>query len=90
MCTCLKYVNSTEKDYIKNLLKQYKKEDIKKEQYDPNNFIDFCFVKMQYDTDNSDCYICLKPLKLDSVKIYKLDDNKGYIKSNCFLICPDH
>lgn len=90
MCTCLNYCNYAQKININNLIKLCKKEDTEKEQHDPDNFIDFCFVIMQHQTDNSECFLCLKPLNLESLKIYKVDNNQGFIKSNSFLICNNH
>ena len=73
------------------MIKGSKCSDIKKNRYDPNNFIDKCFLEMLMD-ESMECYDCDIEMQLINYDdtlctIRRLDDKIGHTKANCVLSC---
>jgi hypothetical protein len=73
------------------MIKHSKHRDKKSNLYDPNNFIDKCFLKGLMD-ESMQCYYCSIIMQLinynDSLcTIERLNNQIGHIKSNCVLAC---
>jgi hypothetical protein len=77
---------------IKYMIGNSKHKDKKKNNYDPVNFIDKCFVKNLIEDCEDKCYYCncemqyiIKQSNLASIE--RLNNSLGHIKSNCVISC---
>ena len=78
---------------LKNMISDSRRTDKKYKRYDPNNFIDYCFLEGLYE-DYPNCYwqdcnikLQYKDYKGDLATIERLDNSIGHIKSNCVFAC---
>ena len=76
---------------INNWISHSRSSDKKRDRYDPNNFIDKCFLKGLVE-DYPNCYYCTIPLQYikfqdDLSTIERIDNSRGHIKSNCVIAC---
>ena len=88
--TC-KECNNSKQITIKNMIQQSRQNDIKKNRYNANNFIDYCFISSLVD-ESTKCYYCrvqMQFIEFNSTlcTIEQLDNTIGHIKSNCVLAC---
>lgn len=86
-----KSCSDSKKIIIENMVKHSKYRDIKSNLYDPNNFIDKCFIKALMD-ESMNCHYCQIVMQLVDyddtlVTIERIDNQIGHIKSNCILAC---
>ena len=73
------------------MIRHSKEADIKKDLYDANNFIDYCFISSLVD-ESTKCYYCKVQMQFIEYNstlctIERLDNKIGHIKSNCVLAC---
>ena len=76
---------------ISKMIRHSKEADIKKDLYDANNFIDYCFISSLVD-ESTKCYYCKVQMQFIEYNstlctIERLDNKIGHIKSNCVLAC---
>jgi hypothetical protein len=75
----------------KRMIKNSREADKKYNRYDPDNFIDKCFLEGLFE-DSQNCHYCNVDFtyneKIDTfVTIERLNNSIGHIKSNCVLAC---
>jgi len=88
---CCKTCSDPIKISIQGWIKHSKKSDKKYNRYDPDRFIDKCFLK-ELIKEYPQCYYCKVELQYieynDTLAtIERLNNNIGHIKSNCVLCC---
>jgi antitoxin component YwqK of YwqJK toxin-antitoxin module len=90
---CKECMNDEQKiEYIqKTMISSSRSFDKKKDLYDPDNFIDKCFLEGLFE-DYQNCHYCGVDFtyneKCDTfVTIERLNNTIGHIKSNCVLAC---
>ena len=93
--TCKQCMNDEQKiEFIqKRMISSSRSDDKKKDRYDPDNFIDKCFLEGLFE-DLQNCHYCDVEFtyneKCDTfVTIERLNNSIGHIKSNCVLACWD-
>lgn len=80
------------KEYIqKTMITHSRQTDRKYNRYDPDNFIDKCFLEGLFE-ENDTCHYCSVKFTYNErcdtlVTIERLNNNIGHIKSNCVLAC---
>ena len=86
-------MNDEEKiEYIqKTMIKSSRQKDKKYNRYDPDNFIDKCFLTELFE-DSTTCHYCSVEFTYNErcdtyVTIERLNNNIGHNKSNCVLAC---
>jgi len=89
-CFC-KVCSDSIKITIRNWIFNSKESDKKRNHYDPDRFIDICFLK-ELVKDFKNCYYCKVELQYiifnDTLAtIERLDNSIGHIKSNCVIAC---
>jgi len=78
---------------FKNMLKHSKSSDKNKNMYDPNNFIDYCFLEMlmgEYTHcywEDCKCELQYLEYKGNLATIERLDNSIGHTKANCVFAC---
>jgi hypothetical protein len=90
---CKECMNDEQKiEYIqKTMISSSRQKDKKSNRYDPDNFIDKCFLEGLFQ-DSQNCHYCNVDFtyneKIDTfVTIERLNNSIGHIKSNCVLAC---
>jgi len=78
---------------IKRMVYDSKQQDIKLNQYDANNHVDYCFIEQLMD-ESMNCHYCKREMQLIThnyslCTLMKRDLEVGFIKSNCVLGCFD-
>ena len=90
---CKDCMNDEQKiEYIqKQMISHSRQSDKKKDLYDPDNFIDKCFLEGLFE-DSQKCHYCDVDFTYNKrcdtfVTIERLNNTIGHIKSNCVLAC---
>ena len=93
--SCKDCMNNEEKiEFIqKRMISNSRVFDKKHNLYDPNNFIDKCFLEGLFE-DSQNCHYCDVEFTYNKkivtfVTIERLNNSIGHIKSNCVLACWD-
>ena len=91
--TCKNCMNHEQKiEYIqKTMISHSRQTDKKSNRYDPDNFIDKCFLEGLFE-DSENCHYCGVQFTYNErcntlVTIERLNNSLGHIKSNCVLAC---
>ena len=92
---CKDCMNEEKKiEYIqKTMISNSRQSDKKYNRYDPDNFIDKCFLEGLFE-DSQNCHYCGVEFTYNEkigtlVTIERLNNSIGHIKSNCILACWD-